>query len=136
MRLEIEAADLDAIRREIEAAAKTAEHTTAVQVAKDTEPYTPMRTGSLKNRTQVKENTVVYPGPYARFLYYGKKMIDPDTRSPFARKGITKVLTNEDLVFSKASHKLAQAHWFEASKAANKEKWVRVMSKSINQNLK
>lgn len=128
--------DLEAIARKVEDAAELAAYETAVQVAKDTEPYVPMLTGSLKNRTQVKDNTIIYPGPYARYLYYGKLMVDPETGSPWARKGVTKVLTDKNLVFNHASHKNAQAFWFEASKAQNKDKWRRVMAKAINRNLK
>lgn len=112
-------------------AAKKAEHAVAVQAAKDTDPYVPMLTGSLKNRTQVKDNIIVYPGPYARYLYYGKLMVDPDTGSAWAKKGKTKVLTDKNLVFNTASHADAQAHWFEASKAQNLDKWKRVAAKAV-----
>lgn len=107
-----------------------AEHAVAVQMEKDTRPFVPALTGSLMNRTRVEGNVVIYPGPYARFLYYGKVMIDPDTGSPFAQKGAVKVLTDKDLVFNKSVNPQAQAHWFEASKAQNLEKWVRVYRKA------
>lgn len=112
-------------------AAKKAEHAVAVQAAKDTEPYVPMLTGSLKNRTQVKDNTIIYPGPYARYLYYGKLMVSPTTGSAWAQKGETKVLTDKNLVFNTASHADAQSHWFEASKAQNLDKWKRVAAKAV-----
>lgn len=136
MRYTFESDGLESLARKMAEAVEKAAHETAIQAAKDTEPYVPMLTGSLKNRTQVKENTIIYPGPYARYLYYGKLMVDPKTGSPWASKGVTKVLTNKDLVFNHASHKNAQAHWFEASKAQNKDKWLGVMAKAINKNLK
>lgn len=78
---------------------------------------------------------IVYPGPYARYLYYGKLMVDPTTGSSYAPKGGTKVVTDKNLVFSKSMHAQAQSHWFEASKAQNLEKWVRVADKAVKDEL-
>lgn len=107
----------------------------AVQIAKDTEPFVPALTKSLANRSQAVENKVIYPGPYARFLYYGKLMIDPDTGSPWAPKGATKVVTEKDLDIKKDVHSQAQSHWFEASKAQNMEKWARVAERAVKREL-
>lgn len=112
-------------------AADKAEHAVAIQVQKDTSPYVPALTGSLDQRTRVEGDTVIYPGPYARYLYYGKLMVDPETGSSYAQKGATKVLTDKDLVFNKAMHSQAQSHWFEASKAENLEKWIRIADKAV-----
>lgn len=106
-------------------------HVLAQQVKKDTEPFVPMLTGSLKNRARVEGNSIIYPGPYARFLYYGKVMVDPNTGSTYAPLGGTKVVTDRDLVFTTDFHPQAQAHWFEASKAQNLEKWERVAAKAV-----
>lgn len=108
-----------------------AAHVVALQVKKDTEPFVPMLTGSLKNRARVEGNMVIYPGPYARFLYYGKVMVDPNTGSTWAPLGGTKVVTDRDLVFTTDFHPQAQAYWFEASKAQNKDKWLRVAEKAV-----
>ena len=108
-----------------------AEHIMAIQIEKDTSPYTPALTGSLNQRTRVVGNSVVYPGPYARYLYYGKLMVDPDTGSPWAQPGAVKVLTDRDLVFTQSVHPQAQAHWFEASKAQNLDKWRQVAAKNV-----
>lgn len=102
----------------------------AEQARKDTSPYVPMLTGSLDNRTRVEGNTIIYPGPYARFLYYGKVMVDPDTGSPWAKAGATKVVTDRDLVFTTDFHPQAQAFWFEASKAQNLDKWLRIAQRT------
>ena len=111
------------------------EHAVAIQVQKDTSPYVPFLTGSLDQRTRVDGSQVIYPGPYARYLYYGKLMVAPATGSSYATKGATKVLTDKNLVFNKASHANAQAHWFEASKAENLEKWIRVADKAVKRDL-
>lgn len=92
----------------------------------NTEPYVPALTESLNNRTRVVGDTIIYPGPYARFLYYGKVMIDPNTGSTYAPEYGSKVVTDRNLVFTKEVHPQAQAFWFEASKAQNLDKWLRV----------
>ena len=126
----------DEIQRKLARASSRAEHLLAVQVQKDTEPYVPALTLSLTNRTQVVGNTIVYPGPYARYLYNGKVMVDPDggvksvnengVETVRFRKGAKLVATDRDLNIQQTVHPYAQSHWFEASKANNKEKWIRV----------
>ena len=107
----------------------------AVQVEKDTEPFVPAQTKSLVNRTQVVDGQIIYPGPYARFLYNGKLMVDPDTGSSWALKGATKVVTGKDLNIKTTVHGKAQSHWFEASKAQNMEKWERVAGRAVDREL-
>lgn len=123
------------INEAMKQAGAKAQRLVATQIAKDTEPFVPARTGSLSLRTIVKEDEVIYPGPYARFLYYGKVMVYPETGSTFAPKGGTKVLTDRNLVFSKAMHQQAQSFWFEASKAQNLEKWLRVAGRAVKNGL-
>jgi len=125
------------------------EHALAVQVEKDTSPFVPMLTGSLDQRTRVIGNTIVYPGPYARYLYYGKVMVDKKTgKGPMHymdkhgneqirfKKGAKLIPTDKDLKFNKASHQQAQAHWFEASKAQNLDKWLRVSERDVKDAIK
>jgi hypothetical protein len=119
------------IARRMAGIAPKAEHIVAIQMAKDTEQYVPAQTKSLSIRTRVSGDTIIYPGPYARFLYYGKLMIDPKTRSPFATKGATKEVIGTDLNISQAVHGKAQSHWFEASKAQNLDKWRRVAGRAM-----
>jgi hypothetical protein len=121
----------DAVKESIARACIRAEHVLAEQMEKDTQPFVPALTGSLAQRTRVVGNTVIYPGPYARFLYYGKVMVDPNTGSTYAPKGGTKVVTDRNLVFNQTMHPQAQAHWGEASKAQNLNKWVRVADKAV-----
>lgn len=122
---------MDAVKDKLAQGCKKAEHALAVQVMRDTDPFVPMLTGSLTQRTRVVGNAVIYPAPYARFLYYGKVMVDPNTGSTYAPKGGTKALTNRNLVFTKASHPQAQAHWFEAAKAQDLSKWINVAAKAV-----
>ena len=135
LKFSVKADDFDELHEAIAQACTKAEHIVATQVRKDTSPYVPFLTGSLDERTQVAGNSVVYPGPYARYLYYGKVMVDPETGSTYAKKGMTKVLTDKNLVFNKAGHNQAQSYWFEASKAENLKKWIRVADKAVKNEL-
>lgn len=121
---------IDTLGVEMAQNAPKVEHVVALQVQKDTEPFVPALTKSLANRTQVKGNLVIYPGPQSRMLYYGKLMVDPDTGSAWAKAGASKVVTDKNLVFTQTVHPQAQSHWFEASKAENLDKWLRVAAKA------
>lgn len=119
-------------KQKIPAVKAYAEHAVAEQMRKDTAPFVPFLTGSLDNRTKVEGNAVIYPGPNARFLYYGKVMVDPNTGSTWAPAGGSKVVTDRNLVFTKDFHPQAQAFWCEASKAQNIDKWERVAQKAVD----
>lgn len=126
------------------AGATRAEHAVAQKAMTDTEPYVPMLTGSLNTRTRVVNNAIVYPGPYARYLYYGKVMVDSETGRTAMhftdkdgnevfrhRKGAKLVPIDRDLKINRSHHRLAQSHWFEASKAQNLDKWVKEAKKAM-----
>ncbi len=121
---------MDAVKEALARGCSRAEHVLAVQVMKDTAPFVPMRNGSLRARTRVDGNLIIYEGPYARYLYYGKLYVDPLTGSPFAREGVTKIkaVPEKDLKFW---HPGTRSHWFEASKAQNLQKWLRVADKAV-----
>lgn len=96
-------------------------------------PYMPMQTGTFMNVTQAMSRAIAGTGqviaaapPMGRFLYYGKVMVDPVTRSPWARAGAKKVVIEQDLDFNKAAHPEAQAFWFEAAKNKDLERWLRI----------
>lgn len=135
LKFSVKADGFDALQEKLAQACTKAEHIVATQVRKDTSPYVPFLTGSLDERTRVVGNSVVYPGPYARYLYYGKVMVDPETGSTYAKKGAKKVLTDKKLEFNKAGHNQAQSYWFEASKAENLKKWIRVADKAVKNEL-
>ncbi len=116
----------------------------ANQVKKDTAPYVPMLTGSLNARAYVEGHTLIYPGPYARYLYAGKAMANAVTgKGPMYipevgyrwPKGATLAPTERDLVFTKDFHPKAQSHWFDASKKDNMQKWLRVAEKAVKNGL-
>ena len=99
------------------------------KVLQDCKPFMPKRDGILQDNSMVlrEGREVLFPGPYARFLYMGKKMVDSETgRGPFPtpdgpryRKGATLVATDKDLTYSAGGPK-----WFDAAKAAHGEAWI------------
>lgn len=76
------------------------------EVIKDSDPFVPMDTGTLRHSaitgTTLGSGEVVYDMIYARRLYYGT-----------------------DFEFSTDKHPDAQAQWFEAAKALYKAEWIR-----------
>lgn len=79
------------------------------EVLRLSDPYLPKREGVLRSLgilgTVPGSGEVVWNGPYARYLYYGKVMVG---RAP-------KIVTNKDLQFSGAP--MRGAFWFERMKA-------------------
>ena len=134
LKFAIDVSGMDAVKESVASACSRAEHTLAVQVKKDTEPFVPMLNGVLRGKTKVVGNLIVYDGPYARYLYYGKLYVDPLTGSSYARDGVTKVpaVPEKDLIFHKPG---TCSHWFEASKAQNLSKWLRVAEKAVKNDL-
>lgn len=106
-------------------------HAVAIQVHKDTVQYVPMRTGSqmLRGRTHMSKDSkvtgskIIYPGPYARYLYKGKVMEGP-LHGP-------KRATDRNLNISKSAHHKATSKWFEASKKDNIGTWKKVAKKAF-----
>lgn len=101
------------------------------QVMIDCEPLMPRQTSTFINITKARSAAMAGSGevcvgtpPMGRFLYFGKVMVDPVTGSPFARKGVKKVLTDKDLKFWYPG---AQAHWFKIAKEQQKDAWVNLV---------
>lgn len=120
-----------------------AEHITAWQIVKDTEQYVPMLNGSLNARTRVVGNTIIYEGPYARYLYYGKVMVFPEGTTGANRnpnnphhKGEVKIVTSKPLKYTKDFHKNAGEAWLERSKAMNKKRWEKVAQDALDGKIK
>lgn len=98
------------------------------------EPYMPMRTGTFKNVTKAMSAAIAGSGtvvagapPMGRFLYEGKVMIDPETGSPWARKGAKKIVTDRDLKYSNPK---ATPHWFDTAKQNHGKSWIRAVKKT------
>lgn len=96
------------------------------------QPYMPMDKGSFIDRVKIKNDALagsgeVYAavGPEGRFLYEGKVMVGEQSRSPWAKKAERKVVTDENLQYSRAG---AQSHWFEKAKEVDGDQWKKVVA--------
>lgn len=100
------------------------------RVLEDCRAVMPLLTGGMQQRSYVRYGgrEVVFPGPNSRFQYGGKVMVDPDTGSPWARKGVKKVLTDRPLTYSNPE---ATDHWFDTAKARNGEYWINGVKERI-----
>ena len=110
----------------------------AWQILKDTTEFLPALTGSFTIRSHVIGNRIVYPGPYARYLWHGVAMVNsktgkgpmyiPEVGYRWPRGAILKP-TTRPLKFNTAMHAKAQSHWMDASTVQNMEKWKRMGAK-------
>lgn len=93
-------------------------------------PYCPMETGTLAKSaytaTRMGSGEVVYPGPYAHYLYYGEvygpniPIFDDNSGEPtgwFSPPGKKKHPTGRELQYSTDLNPLAGSFWFERMKA-------------------
>ena len=102
------------------------------QVMQDMIPYMPLVDGNFIHTTEAKSKAlqgtgtvIAGTGPHGRFLYMGKVMIDPETESAWARKGVKKVVTDKPLKNFDVEHPDVTDHWFEAAKDRYGEAWVK-----------
>lgn len=102
------------------------------QVFNSMVPFMPFRDGNMMNVSKIQSASLQGSGkviaaapPYGRFLYEGVVMVDPETMSPFARKGAKKVVTDRPLQFAKIPHSDATDHWFDAAKEKDGKAWVK-----------
>lgn len=92
--------------------------------------YVPWETGTLGrsaySATQIGSGEVVYPGPYARYLYYGEiygpniPVFEDDSGEPtgfYSPRGQKKYPTGRPLQYSTDVNPLAGSFWFERMKA-------------------
>lgn len=105
------------------------------QIMTDMVPLMPQNTGTFIGVTRAQSAAlagsgiiVAGAGPSGRFLYEGKVMVDPETGSPWARKGAKKVVTDRPLTYSNPN---ARSEWFEVAKKKNKREWVNGVQKKV-----
>ena len=92
--------------------------------------YMPFLTGATYKITQIQtvisRPEIVTDTPYAKYLFYGKVMIDPKINAAGfmtpegwrSRNGSVKVLTDRDLEFTKTKNPAAGPRWDRALSAA------------------
>lgn len=95
-------------------------------IVRTTDPYVPMDSGMLSQTVRgMGTGRIEYIAPYAHYLYVGILRTDEAGRT-FVGLGESKpILTGRPLNFSTEKHPLAGPQWFERSKAANLETWIR-----------
>ena len=105
------------------------------QIMTDMVPLMPQNTGAFIDKTRTQSAAlagsgviVAAAGPEGRFLYEGKVMVDPETGSPWARKGAKKVVTDRPLTYSNPN---ARPEWFEVAKKKHKREWVDGVQKKV-----
>lgn len=103
-------------------------------VMKSMVPFMPHETGTQINKALAESAALAGTGkvlaaapPEGRFLYEGKVMVDPETNSPWARKGAKKVVTDKDLQFGNPK---ATPHWFDTAKKKDGKDWVKQTKKT------
>lgn len=92
--------------------------------------YMPFVSGALYKITQIQTDIrrpmIVTDAPQAKYLFYGKKMIDPKINAAGfmtpegwrSRKGSVKVLTSSPLSYNRNKNHKAGARWDKALSAA------------------
>ena len=110
IKIEFDISCVDMLKDKIAARRNRAQEILDLAVIKDTDPFVPMRQGTLASSalrsTKVGSGEVVYDTPYARHMYYG-----------------VHYLTGKPFKYSTLKHPLACKEWVGASKAVNIEKW-------------
>ena len=85
------------------------------------QPYVPFLTGTLAqscySATDPEGTEVVWPGPYAKFQYYGHVMTDENGRVWVGKGEEKPIVTNRELQYTKDYNPMAGAYWFERMKA-------------------
>jgi hypothetical protein len=101
----------DRIRSKVSASKERAQKVLDMTVIKDSGRFVPFQTGMLEKSamesSRVGSGLVVYNTPYAKRQYYG------------------------EFEHGKNKHPQATRLWFEAAKAENLEKWIRIAQEMI-----
>ena len=107
-------------------------------------PYMPMVTGTLIKLSQAHSESVmdqgelVYPGPYAHYLWEGVLYVDPEYGVGafynedfgfWSRPGVTKVETDTPLKFNQEANPNAGPRWVERAAADLMPSWVQEMQR-------
>jgi len=98
------------------------------EVMRASDPYTPFDTGVLKNTAQNCGDNIYYNVPYARYVWYGKLMVDPKTHKGaffsedygfWSRPNTPKLLTDVDLEYHGGAKR--GAYWVNRAWIDNKD---------------
>lgn len=95
-------------------------------------PYTPMRSGPLRNNVKINPKEIEYKSPYAHYIYKGELMVDPDTGSAWAKHGAKKVYAGKQLNISKEKNPLASIEWDKAARPTQEPELIRSLQGYID----
>lgn len=83
--------------------------------------YLPYRSGAFRKMAFAVPDGVVYIGPMARFLYYGKVMVGIESGSAWAKPNEPKKVTSKDLDYYRVKNPLAGPFWDKRMWADHKD---------------
>lgn len=125
---------------------KNAQAELANQILTDCKEIMPLDTGSQKRRSYVSKDskTITFDGPYAHYLYIGKKMVNKKTgkgpalvHDEYGNEIGLRYKKGTKLKYAEPEQKLkftcpeAQAKWFEVAKTNNLKKWQQIVKNEI-----
>lgn len=99
--------------------------------------FVPMSAGILRKNVDVGSDSITYMTPYARYQYYGKLYVDPETGkgamySPtygfWSRKGVAKINSGKDLVYHTAG---TGSFWDKKMWSANGKQIIKELESEI-----
>ena len=112
------------------------------QIMQSMKPYMPFNEGNFYNTTKIQSDAlagsgkvVAAAGPFGRYLYMGKVMVDSETgKGPMNipgvglrfREGARLVATDRPLTYSNPK---ATPHWFDTAKDVHGKAWVKEVKK-------
>ena len=104
---------------------------------KHMDKYVPKDLGMLRDNVDKGIDYITYESPYARYIYYGKKMVMANGKSAYysedygfwSEPGAPKILTNDDLVFHTPG---TGAHWDKLMKSAEMDKIVKELQRYVD----
>ena len=112
--------------------------------------FVPKDSGELRRKAHIEDTTIVYPGPYAHYMYEGKVYVDPlynvaafpirNGKISFdpkdgaiegfvSRKNVTKIPTNRDLVYHEPG---TGHHWDERMVSAYMDEIEKIIEKEMS----
>ena len=106
--------------------------------------YMPFLSGALYKMTQIQTDIrkpeIVTDAPQAKYLFYGKVMVDPKLKvagfmTPEgwrSRKGVVKVLTGRYLEYTKTKNPMAGPRWDRALSAAEGKAMAEDLQRYMN----
>lgn len=91
----------------------------------------------LREAVAMQPDAIIYTMPYARYIYYGKKMVMSNGKSAYyspdygfwSKKNEKKTLTNEDLVYHTAG---TGPYWDQLMWSAEKESVIAEVQKYVD----